>query len=113
MLDLPDVIILYLTTPTAAADLTILLLISACMVLTYGPSPTSTLRSSQKLLLLPLLLHLTSQRISLCLDTLLSPLARCLGLVALGLHFFLQDTLTLLLSLGLVDLKTGTSEKAL
>lgn len=56
------------------------------------------------LLLLRLLLHLASQRIPLCLDTLLSPLAGCLGLVALGLHFFLQDTLTLLLGLSLVDM---------
>ena len=56
------------------------------------------------LFLLRILLHLAGQRIPLCLDTLLSPLARCLGLVALGLHFLLQNTLTLLLGLGLVDL---------
>ena len=58
----------------------------------------------QGLFLLRLLLRLASQRVPLCLNTLLSPLARCLGLVTLGLHFFLQNTLTLLLGLGLVDL---------
>ena len=69
------------------------------------------LRSTQNLLLLRLLLlHLASQRIPLCLNTLLSPLACCLGLVALGLHLLLQDTLTLLLGLGLVDLQRGLSE---
>ena len=41
----------------------------------------------------------------------MSPLARCLGLVALGLHFLLQDTLTLLLGLGLVDLQRCVSEE--
>lgn len=58
----------------------------------------------KNLLLLRLILYLAGQRIPLCLDTLLSPLARCLGLVAFGLHFFLEDTLTLFLGLGLVDL---------
>lgn len=43
----------------------------------------------------------------------MSPLARCLGLIALGLHFFLQDTLTLFLGLGLVDLQNDASEKVL
>ncbi len=51
-----------------------------------------------------LLLFLSSQCIPLRHNTLLSPLTGCLGLVALGLHLLLQDTLTLLLGLGLVDL---------
>lgn len=68
------------------------------------------LRTTQNLLLLRLLLHLASQRIPLGLNTLLSPLTCCLGLVALGLHLLLQDTLTLLLGLGLVDLQRGLSE---
>ncbi len=52
-----------------------------------------------------LLLLVTSKRcISLLLDTLHLPVAGCLGLVALGLHLLFQDTLTLLLGLGLVNL---------
>ena len=43
--------------------------------------------------LLPLLLH-----------TLLSPLARSLGLRTLSIHLLLERTLALLLGLGLVDL---------
>jgi len=46
----------------------------------------------------------TSQRVSLGLDSLLSPLTGGLGLRTLGVHFFLEDSLTLLLSFGLVDM---------
>lgn len=57
------------------------------------------------LLLRPLVLLVSSKRcIPLLLDTLQLPVAGSLGLVALGLHLLLQDTLTLLLGLGLVDL---------
>jgi hypothetical protein len=41
--------------------------------------------------------------------TLLSPLACSLGLRTLGIHLFFEDTLTLLLSLGLVDLESNLS----
>jgi hypothetical protein len=51
------------------------------------------------------LLLLTFDLLSLGLNTLLSSLASSLGLRSLGVHFFLESTLTLLLSLGLVDLK--------
>lgn len=55
-------------------------------------------------LLFLLLFQLSSQSVSLRHNTLLSPLAGCLRFVALGLHLLLQDTLTLLFGLGLVDL---------
>jgi hypothetical protein len=42
--------------------------------------------------------------LSLGLNTLLSPLAGSLGLCTLGVHLFLEQTLTLLLGLGLVNL---------
>jgi hypothetical protein len=42
--------------------------------------------------------------LSLGLNTLLSPLAGSLGLCALGVHLLLEQTLTLLLGLGLVNL---------
>ena len=58
-------------------------------------------------LLLVTLLIRTSQCIPLLRHTFLSPLARSLGLVALGLHLLLQNTLTLLLGLGLVDLRAA------
>lgn len=38
-------------------------------------------------------------------DTLLPPLAGSLGLGTLGVHLLLEDPLTLLLGLGLVDLQ--------
>ena len=47
---------------------------------------------------------LTSQSISLGEDTLLSSLTGSLGLGTLSVHLLLEDTLTLLLGLGLVDL---------
>ncbi len=52
----------------------------------------------------------TSKRISLALDSLLSPLAGGLGLRTFGIHFFLEDSLTLLLGFGLVDLCRGQSK---
>lgn len=54
--------------------------------------------------LLLLLLIPTSQGLPLRSDTFLSSLTRCTGLVTFDLHFLFQDTLALLLSLGLVDL---------
>ena len=56
------------------------------------------------LLLLGLFLSLTSQSVSLGLDAFLSSLTGSLGLRTFGIHFFLEDSLTLLLGLGLVDL---------
>jgi hypothetical protein len=50
------------------------------------------------------LLFLADKSISLGEDTLLSSFAGSLGLGTLGVHFFLEGTLTLLLGLGLVDL---------
>jgi hypothetical protein len=55
-------------------------------------------------LLLGLLLVTTDQSVALLLNTLLSSLTSSLGLRTLGVHLLLQDTLTLLLGLGLVDL---------
>ena len=51
-----------------------------------------------------LLLVLAGQREPLLLHTLLSPLPRGLGLRTLGVHLFLDNPLTLLLGLSLVDL---------
>ena len=51
-----------------------------------------------------LLLVVGSESESLLLDTLLSALAGGLGLGTLGVHLLLEDPLTCLLSLGLVDL---------
>jgi hypothetical protein len=51
-----------------------------------------------------ILLFLTRQRLSLLRDTLLSPLTGGLGLSTLGVHLILENLLTLLLGLGLVDL---------
>jgi hypothetical protein len=53
------------------------------------------------------LLVVTSQSITLSLDSLLSPLSGCLRLRTLGIHLLLEYPLTLLLSLGLVDLEAG------
>ena len=53
---------------------------------------------------LHLLLVLALQLLSLGLNTFLSPLASSLGLRTLGVHLLLEQTLTLLLSLGLVNL---------
>ena len=51
-------------------------------------------------------LLLARHLVPLGLDALLSPLARRLGLCALGVHLVLDLLLTLLLGLGLVDLQT-------
>lgn len=59
--------------------------------------------TNRRLLLLRLLV-VTSQRIPLCRNTLLSPLSGCLGLRTLGIHLLLQDPLTLLFGLRLVNL---------
>ena len=56
-------------------------------------------------LLLGLLVVATSQGIALRLHTLLSSLAGRLGLRTLGIHLLLENSLTLLLGLGLVDLR--------
>jgi hypothetical protein len=61
--------------------------------------------SKDLLLRLDFLLNLTGQSISLGLDTLLSSLACSLGLRTLGVHLLLENSLTLLLGLGLVDLQ--------
>jgi len=50
-------------------------------------------------------LRVVGHLVPLLLDTLLSPLARRLRLRTLGVHLLLEDTLTRLLGLGLVDLK--------
>ena len=63
------------------------------------PSKDLTLRR-----LLFRLLTLTSQSISLGLDSLLSSLSGSLGLCTLDVHLLLEDSLTLLLGLGLVNL---------
>jgi len=69
--------------------------------------PTSLLFTScfsHCLLLLGLFfVNITSQCVSLGLDTFLSSLASSLGLCTLGVHFFLEDPLTLFLGLSLVD----------
>lgn len=49
-------------------------------------------------------LILASESVSLGLDALLSPLTSRLGLCTFGIHLFLEDPLTLLLGLGLVNL---------
>ena len=59
------------------------------------------------LLLLRLQIIRASESVPLRVHTLLSPLAGSLGLCTLGVHLFLQDALTLLLGLGLVDLKNS------
>ena len=64
----------------------------------FAPSTSATH------LCLGLGLLFASQRLSLRLDPLLSPLAGSLGLCTLGVHFVLDDLLTLSLSFGLVDL---------
>ena len=51
----------------------------------------------------------TGLRVPLRLDTFLSPLPRCLGLGTFGVHLFLQDTLTLFLGLGFVNLEKVVS----
>ena len=71
----------------------------SCQVLLCKPYS-----SSHSLLLLCLQVVRTRQRIPFLHHALLSPLTRSLSLVALGLHFLLQDTLTLLLGFGLVNL---------
>lgn len=51
-----------------------------------------------------LLSLLADESVALGEDALLSPLASSAGLGAFGVHLLLEHTLTLLLSLGLVDL---------
>ena len=63
-----------------------------------------------------LLLVLADQSVALGLDTLRPTLAESLVLGTLGVHLILEDTLTLALSLGLLDLlreKTRMSAKCL
>jgi len=72
--------------------------------LRYAIGDAPCRKPSSLLLGLLLLLNLTSQSVPLCLDSLLSPLTSSLGLRTLGVHLILQDPLTLLLSLGLVDM---------
>ena len=52
---------------------------------------------------------LAGESVSLGLDTFLSPLAGGLGLGTLGVHFILQETLTLSFCFGFVDLCTPAS----
>ena len=65
--------------------------------------------SAMRLCLGLLFLLLALQRLSLGLHTLLSPLAGSLGLSTLGVHLVLEDLLTRLLGLGLVDLVMSVS----
>jgi hypothetical protein len=62
------------------------------------------------LLLGLLFLNITSQSIALLLNTLLSSLTGSLGLRTLGVHLLLENSLTLLLGLSLVDLQTVSVE---
>jgi len=65
----------------------------------------SCLKFSQILLVLGVFfLAFTGQSVSLGLDTFLSPLTGSLGLGTFGIHFFLEDSLTLLLGLRLVNM---------
>jgi len=59
--------------------------------------------SKTKPFLFLLLSNISHESIALLLDPVLSPLTGSLGLGTLGVHLLLQDTLTSLLSLGLVD----------
>lgn len=51
-----------------------------------------------------LLLGLADQSVALGLETLLTPLTESLVFGTLGIHLLLEDTLTVTLSLGLLDL---------
>lgn len=55
--------------------------------------------------LLLLIFALPHESISLRCDALLSPLAGSLGPGSFGIHLLLEDTLTMFLGLGLVDLQ--------
>ena len=73
----------------------------------YSDRVLKSLCCKCKHLLLLLACHrlvLASKLVALGLDTLLSPLARGLGLGTLGVHLLLELDLTGLLGLGLVDL---------
>jgi hypothetical protein len=59
---------------------------------------------NETLLFLLLLGEVSEKLVALLLDPLLSPLAGSLGLGTLGIHLLLEDALTGLLGLGLVDL---------
>ena len=67
-------------------------------------TPCMTHHALNPSLLLLRLLVFTQRLCPLGRNTFLSPLTSSLGLVAFGLHFLLQDTLTLLLGLGFVNL---------
>ena len=54
-----------------------------------------------------LLLGLADQSVALGIDALLAALAQSLVLGTLGIHLLLEDTLTLALGLGLLDLLCG------
>lgn len=69
-----------------------------------GPTMVFLPANSSSTPLLLGFLFLTDKSVSLGEDTLLSSFASSLGLGTLGVHFFLEGTLTLLLGLGLVDL---------
>jgi hypothetical protein len=69
-----------------------------------GPSLICSIANSTMQYLLLRLFLLTLEDQSLLCDTLLSPLTGSLGLSTLGVHLFLENLLTLLLGLGLVDL---------
>ena len=75
----------------------------SCQLLVRKPNSPTRLLLLISFEVIPL-----SQRIPLLRHTLLSPLTRCLSLVALSLHLLLQDTLTLLLGFSLVDLRVMT-----
>jgi hypothetical protein len=66
--------------------------------------PLSRQQLVNRHLLLRLLLVGSSKSVPLGLNSLLSPLSGSLGLCTLGVHLFLEDSLTLLFGLGLVDL---------
>ena len=84
--------------------------LNACLLGLDAPSiqrPASFVGISTRCsshLLFGLLLISASKSVSLGLDSLLSPLPGSLGLRTLGIHLLLQDPLTLLLSLGFVNL---------
>jgi hypothetical protein len=59
---------------------------------------------NETLLFLLLLGEVSEELVALLQDPLLSPLAGSLGLGTLGIHLLLEDALTSLLGLGLVDL---------
>lgn len=73
-------------------------------IITPPSRPSTLLVFATEFLLFRLLFISTFQRLSLRLDSLLSPLTGSLRLRTLGVHLLLEDLLTLLLGLGSVDL---------